>query len=56
MSITKDKATAIRNDVVRLVCHALGLHEQEAVILAEEITYSVAKRLSGVYISSSMIK
>jgi Mor family transcriptional regulator len=56
MSITKDNATAIRNDVVRQLRHALGLHEMDAVALADEISICVAKRLSGVHIPARLIK
>lgn len=56
MSITKDKATEIRNDVVRMMRQALGLHEQEAVALADDITVNVVKRMSGVHVPASLIK
>ena len=56
MSIPQDNAVAIRNDVVRLFCQALGLHEQDALILADEIVLQVAKRLSGVHIPAGTIK
>lgn len=56
MSISKDNATAIRNDVVRQLRHALGLHELDAVALADEISICVVKRMSGVHIPARLIK
>lgn len=56
MSITRDKATAIRNDVVRQLVQALGLHEQDAVAISNEITVNVVKRFSGVHVPARMIK
>ncbi len=56
MAISHDQSIAIRNDVVRMIREAFGLHEIEAVAIANEIAVSVTRRISGVHIPAQEIK